>query len=123
MSNKYLKYKKKYLELKKTGGQFDIDRLPQNAKSMSYYIDISQSDDYYLAFESDNPNLFIQNSNYYESSNNTLNHTRTLRNNLTLNVRDQLNNIHLNMNNLEPISSFEVNTERFLIVKKKQDPR
>ena len=118
MSNKYLKYKKKYLELKKTGGQFNIGRLPQNAQSMPYYITMSQNDNYYLAFESDNLNLFIQNSNYYESSNNTLNGSRTLRNNLTLNVRDQSNTIHPNMNNLEPISSFEVNGQRFLIVKK-----
>ena len=118
MSNKYLKYKKKYLELKKTGGQFNIDRLPENAQIIPDYITMSQNDNYYLAFESDNPNLFIQNSNYYESSNNTLNGSRTLRNNLTLNVRDQLNYLHSNMNNLEPISSFEVNGQIFLIVKK-----
>jgi hypothetical protein len=80
---------------------------------------MSQNDIYYLAFQNDNPGLFDPgNNHYYEISNNSLNLSRTLKNNLTLNVRDQSNEIHSNMNNLKPICSFEVNGERFLIVKK-----
>ena len=101
MSNKYLKYKKKYLELKKIGGQFNIDLIKKenedtykSMRNSSHYrrnvpppfeatrenIEWSKSDDYYLAFSRHNPKLSNLSSDFYEDSNTSFNEYGRYRN-------------------------------------------